>query len=313
MSTPVDQAGRHSLLHMFAIFFFIMTVHEGGHALMSGLLGYPVQQFVIGIGAPWLSFQVGPTEYGITPFLLGAYVMPAEDMPRIPSLLTILAGPLASIGILVFHPWSPLRNIRRTVQGVFRANGLRAAILSVLEPIFDLVNPHIEFKAPLTGMYRLKSSGNDWDVEKSDDPSSICGEIKLSGRKWSVEESVKKLKEKGALAADPPANPFTEESYLDCIPLISTLRFIRNSSFWMMSFILGVTNLLPFPPLDGAHILLRAASPTESDPVLVSTYWFLSILTLGYLVLVGPAISAVQLYKRRREYARRYAAPTLAA
>lgn len=287
MSTPTDLMGSLARIvrvsvRVILIFFVVVLIHEGAHALMFAYFGYPVTQFVVGVGDPWVSVVVGPTEFGLTPFLLGAYVRAPEGVPRIPSVLAILAGPLANLGFLLLHPWSPLRYVHEVVRDT-PSLGFRKALGQMLRRIATRINPDV--KVPIT----------------LPDGKTIT----LSGSKWDVERAAKQIKKDRGII-DPPKNPFTDESYLDHIPFIGFFRFIRDSSIWMVSFAIGFMNLIPIPPMDGAHFIY-AAIDTQSSTV-DSAYTTMVYIGLGLLLVVQPLYGMARLFRQRRQFAQEHPA-----
>jgi membrane-associated protease RseP (regulator of RpoE activity) len=99
------------------------VIHEGGHAIAAALLGYQVKSFILGWGPTLISTTVWGTEWGLAPIPLGAYVTPDTTAPQWIQALAVLAGPLASFGTLLLHPWSPLRLIPPTMWRQWRMYG----------------------------------------------------------------------------------------------------------------------------------------------------------------------------------------------
>ena len=290
MSTPTDLIGSlarvvRASVRVILIFFVVILIHEGAHALVFACFGYPVKQFVVGAGDPWVSVVVGPTEFGFTPFLLGAYVRAQEGVPRIPSVLAILAGPLANLGFLLLHPWNPLRYAHEVVRDT-PSLGFRKALGQMLRRLAKRINPDVE--VPVT-----MADGQ---------------EATIAGPKWDVERAVKQFKKDQGIV-DPPKNPFTDESYLDHIPFIGFMRFIRDSSIWMVSFGLGVMNLIPIPPMDGAHLIYASIDTQSTTTTVDTTYVLLSYVGIGLLLVVQPLYGMASLFRQRRRFALEH--PTL--
>lgn len=99
----------------------LVIVHELGHFLAARRLGLQVPEFSVGFGPRLLSFDRGKTRYSLRLFPLGGYVMlpdlapePGEDGAAVhPRLLTVLAGPLANL-LLVLLLLGPALTLRAT-------------------------------------------------------------------------------------------------------------------------------------------------------------------------------------------------------
>ncbi len=93
-----------SYILIFLMIGGLILIHEFGHFCAAKRNGIPVRQFSIGYGPKLWGFQYKETEYRISAFPVGGYVMPAiEEMedyfafPLKSRLMFALAGPLSNI------------------------------------------------------------------------------------------------------------------------------------------------------------------------------------------------------------------------
>ena len=91
-------------LLMFVIISIVILLHELGHFLAAKRAGIPIARFSVGFGPKVWGFNTRETEYWISAFPCGGYVLPAlpdeEAFSRLPirrRLLFFLAGPSANI------------------------------------------------------------------------------------------------------------------------------------------------------------------------------------------------------------------------
>jgi regulator of sigma E protease len=91
-------------LIVFALISFLILIHELGHFRAAKLVRIPVERFSIGFGPKLWSFGKGQTEYRLSAFPIGGYVLlkiaNEDDFFLIPSRKRIafaLGGPLANI------------------------------------------------------------------------------------------------------------------------------------------------------------------------------------------------------------------------
>ncbi|MHC4551418.1 MAG: site-2 protease family protein [Planctomycetota bacterium] len=89
---------------IFLMISFLILVHEFGHFCAAKCVGIPVKQFSIGYGPKLWGFQFRGTEYRLSVFPVGGYVMPEvkalDDYFAFSlksRLIFTLAGPLANI------------------------------------------------------------------------------------------------------------------------------------------------------------------------------------------------------------------------
>ncbi len=88
----------------------LIFIHELGHFIAAKISGIPIARFSIGFGPVLLSRKIKGTEYCISAFLLGGYVMPdginelddLYNMPLRKRLFYTLGGPLANIFFALF-------------------------------------------------------------------------------------------------------------------------------------------------------------------------------------------------------------------
>ena len=84
---------------------FLIFIHELGHFLAAKISGIPIARFSIGFGPVLFSRQIKSTEYRLSAFPLGGYVLP-DDIEQVADLYNIplrkrlfftLGGPLGNI------------------------------------------------------------------------------------------------------------------------------------------------------------------------------------------------------------------------
>ena len=89
---------------------FLIFIHELGHFLAAKACGIPVARFSIGFGPVLISQKIKETEYCLSAFPIGGYVLPdgieqVADLYNIPlrkRLFYALGGPLANIIFALF-------------------------------------------------------------------------------------------------------------------------------------------------------------------------------------------------------------------
>ena len=93
-----------SYLLVFFTISLIITLHELGHLLAAKRMGIPIARFSIGFGRKLWGFKIGKTEYWLSLFPCGGYVLPAwEDkdafakIPLRSRIVLSLGGPVANI------------------------------------------------------------------------------------------------------------------------------------------------------------------------------------------------------------------------
>jgi regulator of sigma E protease len=91
-------------LIVFALVSFLILIHELGHLIAAKLLHIPIERFSIGFGPKLWSFGKGQTEYRISAFPIGGYVLlkieDEDDFFLIPPRRRIafaLGGPFANV------------------------------------------------------------------------------------------------------------------------------------------------------------------------------------------------------------------------
>lgn len=76
-------------------------VHELGHFFAMRAFGIRVETFSVGFGKGWTLFKWKETEFMLTPFIFGGYVMPNtesyEEAQAYKKLIVSLAGPVAGL------------------------------------------------------------------------------------------------------------------------------------------------------------------------------------------------------------------------
>lgn len=91
-------------LIVFALISFLILIHELGHLIAAKISKIPIERFSVGFGPKLWAFGKGQTEYRLSAFPIGGYVLPEieneDDFFLIPSRRRIafaLGGPLANI------------------------------------------------------------------------------------------------------------------------------------------------------------------------------------------------------------------------
>ena len=93
-----------SYLLVFCTISLIITLHELGHLLAAKRMGIPIARFSVGFGPKLWGFKIGETEYWLSMFPCGGYVLPAlededafEKIPLRRRVVFNLGGPVANI------------------------------------------------------------------------------------------------------------------------------------------------------------------------------------------------------------------------
>ena len=93
-----------SYLLVFFTISLIIALHELGHLLAAKRMGIPIARFSIGFGRKLWGFKIGKTEYWVSIFPCGGYVLPAlededafERIPLRSRVVFALGGPVANI------------------------------------------------------------------------------------------------------------------------------------------------------------------------------------------------------------------------
>jgi len=68
-----------SYLLVFFTISLIITLHELGHLLAAKRMGIPIARFSVGFGRKLWGFKIGKTEYWLSLFPCGGYVLPALE------------------------------------------------------------------------------------------------------------------------------------------------------------------------------------------------------------------------------------------
>jgi len=93
-------------LIVFALISFLILIHELGHLIAAKLSAIPIERFSVGFGPKLWAWGKGQTEYRLSAFPIGGYVLPKiekeDDFFLIPSrrrIVFALGGPLANIAL----------------------------------------------------------------------------------------------------------------------------------------------------------------------------------------------------------------------
>jgi len=95
--------GKLAALFFVLFWFPLLVLHETGHALMAGLLGWHVGRVVIGMGRTATWFRIGTALVEIRLIPIEGFVLPVPrnlQAPQLKSALIYLAGPGAELLLL---------------------------------------------------------------------------------------------------------------------------------------------------------------------------------------------------------------------
>jgi len=95
--------GKLSALFFVFFWFPLLMLHEAGHAVMAGLLGWHVGRVVIGMGRTVTWFRIGTALVEIRLIPIEGFVLPVPrnlHAPQLKSALIYLAGPGAELLLL---------------------------------------------------------------------------------------------------------------------------------------------------------------------------------------------------------------------
>ena len=216
-------------LRVYLILYLCFLVHEGAHALVFWMLGYPVSSFILGVG-PSLTTTVQGIVYGVAPIPIGAYVLQDGSPPWWVQVIATCAGPLASMGVIVFHPIGPVRRLLPALYQAWKKEGWSPTYILVLLWLRTVLRYWIDL-------------------------------------------------------IEAPRPPTVERGILGRLPVFDVLLMWRGWSFWQITAMVGFTNLLPIPPMDGARALLYLLPQTDNVTL---GYNLLAVGTLVLLMVVLP-------------------------
>lgn len=98
-------------LLMFLLLGVLVFLHEFGHLVAAKACGIPLTRFSVGLGRKLWGVRLGGTEYCVSLFPFGGYVLPAlpaeelQDLPVHRQVIFALGGPLANIIAAVVALW----------------------------------------------------------------------------------------------------------------------------------------------------------------------------------------------------------------
>lgn len=187
----------------------LIAVHEGGHALLSRLLGWRVLRVVIGRGrllASW-RWRGIPIELRLLP--VGGFVQPIPTRlrrPRLESMLIYAAGPVAEIvvaGVLgSWLGWGRLLSAPTTLPQLLVQSAALVVAIDTFSNLLPLPNAEGDRSQMTDGMGILLSPFLPrWHFERL----QVVPQLLAARRCDTSEERVSALED--ALVAD-PANPF---------------------------------------------------------------------------------------------------------
>ncbi len=134
---------KFSVLFFFLFWCPLLVLHEAGHALMALVLGWSVEQIVIGMGEPLKQFKLGTVdvEWRMVPIEGFVRCRPKDlDWPRLKNALVYFAGPGIQIAFsgLILLLLGPERLLQRSNEiGLIAVQALAAA--SVVSGVINLI------------------------------------------------------------------------------------------------------------------------------------------------------------------------------
>lgn len=239
-----------------------IIIHEGAHAYKMNKYGVAIKRF--GIGLPFLGpaifkFKIGSIPVHVHPFLVGAYVEPVDN-EEMTNLSYLKQGEIYGAGVL-FNLATAF-----TIDGVMNfSNDRTFSFVALLLVVFLLFLPKIASQLIfLVGIGSLIFIvGYAFMVGfGSDDVGGPVAVVQIT-------------KDVGESAGN---NIF--------VAFFSMLSVI--------SFLLGTTNLLPIPPLDGGRILTAFLTRVRAPMAIVSLVNVVGLVfILGlFIFLIGNDISS---------------------
>lgn len=153
-----------SYLIVFFIIGVLIFVHEMGHFAAARLMGIPVARVSVGVGGKLVSVRFGGTEYRISKFPFGGYVMPEPQayfaQRPLRRMLFALGGPLANllltmVLLAVFDAWTYGASFASVLFVPLRQ--MSVAITTVVHAV-----PHLVFgaQAPMGPLGVLAEGGD---------------------------------------------------------------------------------------------------------------------------------------------------------
>jgi regulator of sigma E protease len=144
---------------------FVILFHEFGHLIVARRFGIAIRRFSIGVGPVIARRRIGATDYCLSAFPLGGYVLPAVRTQEEYLAIRIrhrvyfsLGGPLANIALAVI-----LAALANAWEGDWGVHGL---LLQPFAQIGELINSMVEmvpaiFSAParLSGIIGVVADG----------------------------------------------------------------------------------------------------------------------------------------------------------
>ncbi len=256
-----------SALWLLAFIGVIVLAHEGGHLIAARRAGMEPTEYFWGFGPEIVGFDVNGCRYGLKAIFLGGYVK--------------------------LHGMTPTSVLPEGVDesGTYRAASHGGRLATILAgPFVNLAMAVVSFffVALLQGYSLVESvaSGFEW----------VWLVISLTGiALWDLVAQMSPYL--GALfdSSEPPVrfmspvSQATETGAAVSSGLVGSLRW-----FGILSAAIGIVNLLPLPPLDGAHALVaawervvQAVTRDRSRTVDVRRLEPLAYVTIGFLVLLS--------------------------
>lgn len=235
----------------------VIAWHELGHLLAARMFGIGVQEFSIGVGPRLGGFRIGATRYTLRLLPIGGYVDPADwgDVEDKAELAALAPVEQA----LVKDPRNWLANKPLLVR----------QLLFLAGPGFNL-----GLAAVLFGLVGLSP---DW----------TGGPIDFVQALWHAPTRGEML----GFDYGPSVSALNHFAWIEDSWRHGSAAFLRH--FALLNLLLGLLNLLPLPPLDGAQVIKEFAHELHHGPLkggklrearrLASVIW-------GLLSLCGLAV-----------------------